>query len=238
MSTDLGGRLWDRLEPGAGAVDLGTSQVLVVVLLALVVVGIGPVWRVVRLAVTLVHELGHAFVGVLVGRQFTGFVLRGDMSGEAVTRGRPRGPGRIVTTWAGYPAPAIVGAALVWCAGRGWAAPALGAILVLLLVALVRVRSLLTLLVMLVAMAAVGSLWWWRNETVQAEVLVGTGLVLLVGAWRHLGAVAGDRSGTGDPGALARLTGVPAVVWVASFALVCAASTWVAVGPLVDAVRT
>ena len=76
-----------------------------------------------RLAVTLVHELGHALVGLAVGRRFTGFVLRGDMSGHAVTVGPARGPGRVLSTWAGYPAPAVVGAALVWAAGRGWAAP-------------------------------------------------------------------------------------------------------------------
>ena len=50
----------------------------------------------------------------------------------------------------------------------------------------------------------------------------------VVGAWRHLVAVATapDR-GTSDPAVLARLTRVPRVLWVLSFALVCAWSTWV-----------
>ena len=113
----------DRARPAAGEVVLSAPQVTVVLLLALIVVITPPVWQVVRLAVTLVHELGHAVVGVVVGRQFTGFVLRGDMSGHAVTRGPARGPGRIASTWAGYPVPALLGAAMVWAAGRGWSAP-------------------------------------------------------------------------------------------------------------------
>ncbi|MEO7062015.1 MAG: M50 family metallopeptidase, partial [Lapillicoccus sp.] len=182
----------------------------------------------VRLAVSLVHELGHAFVGVAVGRTFTGFVLRGDMSGHAVTKGRDRGLGRVVTTWAGYPAPAVIGAVLVWCAGLGWSAPAIAAVLVLLVVSFLRVRSFLTLLVMLVVLAVGGALWWWRDDALQAQVLLGLGLVLLVGAWRHLAAVTADRTGASDPGVLAHLTHVPRLLWNGSFALVCAASTFVA----------
>ena len=74
--------------------------------------------EVLRLGVTLVHELGHAFVGMLVGRRFTGFVLRGDMSGHAVTVGPPRGIGRLVTTWAGYPMPGVVALGLVAAASQ------------------------------------------------------------------------------------------------------------------------
>src|SRR5699024_217250 len=69
-----------------------------------------PVWRVLRLVVTLVHELGHALVGVMAGRRLAGFVLRADMSGHAVTVGPAKGPGGGATTWAGYPAPAPPGA--------------------------------------------------------------------------------------------------------------------------------
>src|SRR5688500_5955386 len=110
---------------------------------ALVAVAVSALWRVLRIAVTLVHELGHALVGMAVGRRFTGFVLRGDMSGHAVTVGPSRGSGRVVTTWAGYPAPALVGALMVGAAARGWAAPLVTAALLVLLLALVRVRTLL-----------------------------------------------------------------------------------------------
>ena len=220
---------WDqvrtRLEPAAGDVAMTAPAVTVALVAAVLVVAVPAVWQVMRLAVTLVHELGHAVVGLAVGRRFTGFVLRGDMSGHAVTVGPPRGPGRVLTTWAGYPAPALVGAALVWTAGRGWAAPVLTLVIVILLVALVRVRSLLTALVMLVALGAAGALWWWRDDSVQAQVLVGAGIVLLVGAWRHRGAVLRTRDRASDPGVLASLTHVPRLVWNASFVLVCAAAS-------------
>lgn len=227
----------DRVVPATGEVALGAPRLVVVLAVALALVVVPQVWGVVRLVVTLVHELGHAVVGVLVGRSFTGFVLRGDMSGHAVTRGPVRGAGRVASTWAGYPAPAIVGALLVWAAGRGWAAPVLTACLAVLLFALVRVRSLLTAVVMLVALAGSAALWWWRDDTLQSQVLVGLGLVLVVGAWRHLGAVLEDRSAGSDPGVLAALTRVPRLVWNATFVLVAAAATWLVGGEVLTTLR-
>ncbi|MBM6405849.1 M50 family metallopeptidase [Phycicoccus sp. CSK15P-2] len=215
-----------------------SGRPLVVVLAAAVVaVAVGPVWSVLRLGVTLVHELGHAGVGVLCGRRFTGFVLRGDMSGAAVTVGKARGPGRVATTWAGYPMPALVGAAAVWLAGHGWAPPVLAAVLLVLVAALVRSRSLLTVLVVLAVGAATAWLWWAGPELVQAQVLVATGIVLVVGAWRHLGAVAGAGRGADDPGVLTELTHVPRVLWLLSFALVCGWATWVVGTTVVAAIR-
>lgn len=220
---------WDELSTrvvtAPGDVAMGAPALTVALVAAVLALAVPPVWQVLRLGVTLVHELGHALVGLAVGRRFTGFVLRGDMSGHAVTVGPSRGPGRVATTWAGYPAPAVVGAGLVWAAGRGWAAPVLTAVLVIWLVALLRVRSVLTATVMLVAIALTGWLWWWRDDSLQAQVLVATGIVLLVGAWRHLGAVMGSRTRGSDPAVLASLTRVPQVLWTGSFVLVCAAAS-------------
>lgn len=219
--------LADRIAPVGAAVPLEGPPLILTMVLAAVAVIVDPLWRLLRVVITLVHELGHAFVGILTGRRFTGFVVRGDMSGHAVTVGPARGPGRVATTWAGYPVPALVGAAMVAVAEIGWAAPLLTAMLVLLLVAVTRIRSLLTLTVMAVALAAVGALWWWRDDIVQAHVLVGTGIVLLVGAWRHLGAVlaAGRRDRSSDPAVLAQLTGVPRLLWILSFVVVIALAT-------------
>ena len=228
--------LTDRITPVAAAVPLEGRPLLLTVLLAAVAVVVDPLWRLLRIAITLVHELGHAFVGILVGRRFTGFVVRGDMSGHAVTVGPARGAGRVATTWAGYPVPALVGAAMITLAETGWAATLLTSILVILLVALTRIRSLLTLVVMTAAFAGVGALWWWRDDLLQAHVLVGAGIVLVVGAWRHLGAVLavgrGDR--TSDPAVLAQLTGVPRVLWILSFVVVMAGVT-LAAGRIVAA---
>ena len=197
---------------------------------ATLAVWVWPLWRWLRLAITLVHELGHAFVGILVGRKFTGFTIRGDMSGQAVTVGKATGLGRVVTTWAGYPMPGIIGTLMVVAAARGWAAPTLAVLLILLLVAAIRIRSGGTALVMLIALAAVGAAWWWRNNDVQQYAVAAVGLILLVGAWRHLWAVvsAGRGNRSSDPGVLAQLTGIPAVVWNLSFALTLAVCSWAA----------
>jgi hypothetical protein len=227
----------DRAVPAAGEVALTAPRLVVVLAVAGALVSVQPLWRLVRLVVTLVHELGHAVVGVLVGRQFTGFVLRGDMSGHAVTRGRVRGAGRVASTWAGYPMPALLGGLLVWAAGRGWSAPMVTAGSAILLFALVRVRSVLTVVVMLVALAGSAALWWWRDDALQPQVLVGLGVVLVVGAWRHLGAVLPDRSRSSDPAVLASLTRVPRSWWNLSFAAACALSTWLVVAEVVTTLR-
>lgn len=224
--------LIDRLSPTTATPDLGGWTLVVVLSLALLAATWWPAWRVLRLGVTLVHELGHAVVGMACGRRFTGFVLRSDMSGHAVTVGPARGAGVVATTWAGYPTPGVLGALLVWLATAGLAAPTLTLLLVGLLAALTRVRSALTGLVVIAVLAAGAALWWWRDDALQQQVLVGLGALLLVGAWRHLATMLGGIEARSDPGSLARATGVPAVLWVGSFALVLAGATWLAASRL------
>ncbi|MEE6271860.1 M50 family metallopeptidase [Georgenia wangjunii] len=217
-----------RLRPGPALGEAATTDLWVGAALAagVAVVLVPVLWRLLRVVVTVVHELGHAVVGMAVGRSFTGLVLRADMSGHAVTVGRSRGPGRVVTTWAGYPAPAIVGAGLVHAGSHGWAAPVLAALVVLLAVALVRSRSLFTAVIVLATFAGTGWLWWAGGEAAQGLVLVSLGVVLLLGAWRHLGAVMGARERGSDPAVLAQLTPLPAGVWTTTFALVLGAASW------------
>ncbi|QOR70431.1 M50 family metallopeptidase [Ruania alkalisoli] len=220
---------WQQIVDRIGPVDAlaPTARELLVLLgLVVAVVVLGPAWRAARLGVTLVHELGHAVVGVLCGRRFTGFVLRMDASGHAVTQGPARGFGRIATTWAGYPAPAVVGAVLIVAAAHGWAPPVLALALVVLLGSLIRVRSFLTAVVLLAVIAVVGLLWWAADPLWQGLAVLGMGALLLVGSWRHLGSVARDRSRGSDPAVLAALTPVPRLLWMASFVMVLGVLTW------------
>lgn len=200
--------------------------VLLALLVAALAVAVPPLWRLLRPGVTIVHELGHALVGILMGRRFTGFVVSADMSGHAVTVGPRRGLGRILSTWAGYPAPAVVGALLMQIALHGWSRTALFAALVVLVVSLVFTRSGHTVLAVLATAAGIGALWWWGSPALAALLTLAAGVFLLLGAWRHLGAVARRGGRADDPGQLAQLTPLPAVVWTVSFALVLGLCTW------------
>ena len=125
---------------------------------------------------------------------------------------------------------------MIWLAVRGWAAPVLTGILAVLVAAALRVRSGLTALVVGVALVAAGALWWAGPPQLQAQVVVAVGLVLIVGAWRHLGAViAAPDPAVSDPGVLARLTRLPRVVWNATFVVVLAAASWLAGTTVLDA---
>lgn len=213
-----------RLLPASGTPVSGAGLSVCLLLAAGLIVW-PAAWTRMRLVVTLVHELGHALVGTAVGRRFTGFVVGGDASGHAVTVGPSRGPGRVAMTWAGYPAPAIAGAWFVWAALRGWAAPTLAAVLLLLVLALVRVRSWHTLIVLGSVAGVVAGLWWRRVDSVQAYAVLAVGAILLAGAWRGLWAVATAGRHVDDPAVLASLTRVPRLVWLISWVLACGAAT-------------
>lgn len=224
--------VWDRVVPVSG-LDAGWWA-LSALALALVAVVVPVIWLRARLAVTIVHELGHAVIGMLLGRRFTGFVVSADMSGHAVTVGPRRGFGRVASTWAGYPAPAVLGALLVQLAFGGWAGAVLLAALVVLVLSVVFARSVHTVLTVLVTAALVAAVWWWGGPLGAACLLLGAGVLLLLGAWRHLGAVIATGGRHDDPGQLAELTGVPAWLWNGTFVLVIGACTfwgWTALSP-------
>src|SRR5699024_1525798 len=148
------------------------------------------------------------------------------MSGHAGTVGPRRGIGRAASTWAGYPAPALVGAVLVQIALHGWAPTAPFAALVVLLVSLVSTRSVHTLVALLGTDAAGGALWWSRSEVLIAVLALAGGVVQPAGAWRHVAAVTRGGGRGDDPAQLAALTPRPAAVWTLSFAAALAACTW------------
>lgn len=197
--------------------------------------------RLVRHLVTLFHEAGHAMVATLVGRRLSGVRLHSDTSGLTLSRGRPRGPGMVAMLAAGYPAPALVGLGGAVLVGQGYAAGWLWALVVTCAGMLLLVRNLYGLWVVLVTGGAVAALSW----TASGPVLSGTAYLvvwsLLLAAprsvvglqrgRRHVGRGRGDS----DADQLARLTGLPAVVWVGLFWLVCVvcltAGGWLLLSP-------
>ena len=199
---------WSEIRDRATAVrpvpDAGF--VLLTGLVALALVLAPPTWPRVRLGVTVVHEAGHAVVAVLVGRRLSGIRLHSDTSGLTVSRGRPTGPGVVAMMAAGYLAPAAVGvgAALLLAAGRG--VTMLWLLLLLMAALLVWIRN-----------VYVGLLTWYGDPELQSVVAYLIAWLLLLSAPRPLVELLGTgrtRRRTTDPDQLARLTRVPALVWI------------------------
>lgn len=184
-------------------------------------------YRLVRHLATLLHEAGHAIVGVLMGRKLRGIRLHSDTSGLTVSRGKPTGPGMVATLLAGYPAPAVVGLAGAWLVSAGYAAGMLWALVLLCALMLVFIRNFYGLWVILVTGVGVAVLSW----TASAEILSITAYLmvwsLLLVAPRAVVELQRSRrrqrsSTSSDADQLARLTRIPAGFWIAVFWLICA----------------
>lgn len=220
------GFVWRVRESAVPGQPVETGWLALGCVVALGCVLVPSAWRLTRTLVTVVHESGHALVGLACGRRFLGFRVNTDMSGETVTAGRPSGPGRVVTTAAGYPMPALVGACLVAVGLHGWAGLVLLVSWAVLAVVGFHARSPYTVLTVVVLLAAVGALWWAGGGELRSAVVCSTGVFLVLGGWRGWFSVARTRDPRQDPGALASLTHIPQFVWNALFALVMAALSW------------
>jgi hypothetical protein len=194
-------------------------------------------WRWFGLFATLVHELGHAFAALLSGRVVNGIRIRRDHSGDAMTTGRG-GFGTVLSGVFGYPAPAIVGAALLWSVFNGYTALALLVGGIILVLTVLVIRNLFGVLVVLGSAGVAALLWFYAAPEVQGYALLVLGVALLVGSVRGLATVVGVHTSrraqlrTSDAYILYKRTGVPSPVWLAIFtvliagSLVFAVSTW------------
>jgi hypothetical protein len=200
--------------------------------LALLLVLSGSPWRLARNIVTIVHEAGHALVAVLAGRRLQGIQLHSDTSGVTVSRGRPAGPGMVLTSLAGYPAPAVLGLGFAGLLAADRITVLLAVAALLLLGVLVMVRNAYGVLSVVLTAAGLAVLALVAGPQVQAWFVYLITWFLLFGGVRPVFELQRKRSrGTArdsDADQLARLTGVPAVLWV--LILVVIAVTCLVVG--------
>jgi hypothetical protein len=216
---------FDGLDQLTGA---QTQATLVILggLVALVVVGVHGTWRLARNVVTIAHEGGHALVAVCSGRTLTRILLHSDTSGVTVSKGRRDGPGMVATAAAGYATPPLLGvgaAALV-------AADAISAMLVVAVVLLLATLILIRNAYGVLSVALTGAIFVvvavYGSPDVQYGFACFVTWFLIVGGLRTVLEVqrkrvrrrASERDSDADQ--LERLTGVPAGIWVALFALV------------------
>jgi hypothetical protein len=202
--------------------------VLLAALLALAFVLVPTGWNLARHALTVLHEGAHAAVAVLTGRRLAGIRLHTDTSGLTVSVGRPRGPGMVATTAAGYPGPALVGLAAAWVLGQGYAVGVLWVLLVAVVLLLLQVRYAYGVLVLLLGGAGLAALTWWAPTAWQVAVAYALTCFLLLGSPRAVLELQthrrrdrrSGRARTSDADQLARLTLFPAIGWVGLFLVV------------------
>lgn len=216
-------------------IDPSSVLVLVTGAGALLAVAVDRLWRWTRGVVTIVHESGHAVVALLTGRRLTGIRLHSDTSGLTLSVGRPRGPGMVLTTAAGYVSPSLVGLAGVGLLAVEQVTIMLWTATGVLVLMLLMVRNLYGALSLLVTGGAVVAVSLLTEPEVQAAFGYAMTWFLLLGGVRPVAELQrqrrrhGGRTGS-DADQLAHLTHVPAIVWVGFFGMVTLAAlgagTW------------
>jgi Peptidase M50B-like len=222
VSTDGLTDLWDRLL-GAQP-DPPLLLVLITAALATAVVVMRPAWRLARNTITIAHEGGHALAAVLTGRRLRGIRLHSDTSGLTLSAGRPSGPGMVFTLLAGYVAPSLLGLAGAWVLGGNRITMLLWAAVALLLLMLVMIRNVFGVISVVVTTAIVLLVSYYASPQVQALFAYLAVWFLLIGGVRPVGELQTlrhrGRLPESDADQLARVTRVPAILWVAVFGLI------------------
>lgn len=224
-----------------GARPLPSARIVALTAIAAAMaVAYRPVWGLLRHVVTIAHEGGHAGVAVLTGRRLRGVRLHSDTSGLTVSAGRPTGPGVVFTLLAGYVAPSALGLLAALALGHGRVLPVLWVAVVLLCVLLVLIRNLFGVLSVVVTGVLLVSVAGWASATLQGPAAYVLTWFLLVAAPRPVVELQVTRrrglAPASDADQLARLTGVPALLWVGVFGLLTTAALavggWLLVQPV------
>jgi len=213
--------IWTRVTT---PLQLPTAVLLGALVAAAAVVLAPALWRPARTVVTIAHEGAHGLVALAAGRRLSGIRLHSDTSGLTVSAGRPTGLGMVLTCAAGYTGPALFGLAAAALLATGHAVGLLWALLGLLALLLVQIRNWYGLWAVLATGAVVLAVTGWLPPAAQAAfAAVGTWFLLLAAPKTVLELQRARRrraAPDSDADQLARLTGLPALLWVGLFLLV------------------
>lgn len=195
---------------------------------ALVLVGFRMPWQVSRGLITIAHEGGHALMALVTRRKLEGIRLHSDTSGVTLTRGRPTGPGMVLTAMAGYMAPPLLGLAAAWLTEMGHITLLIWSVLLFLVCMLLLIRNLYGALILLATGGAVFALIMYAPADAQQVVALVAVWFLLFGGIRPIIELQRKRSRRqardSDADQLARLTFLPGGFYVFFFLLVAIVS--------------
>ncbi|MGW8766650.1 M50 family metallopeptidase [Streptomyces sp. NPDC055815] len=178
-------------------------------------------WLLARNAITIAHEGGHGIVALAMRRRLEAIRLHSDTSGLTVTRGRPTGLGVVLTLAAGYPAAPLLGLGGAALLGTGHVTLLLWIATALLLALLVMVRNAYGVLTVVLTGGTFVLVSWLAGPEVQSVFAYAVVWFLLLGGVRPAFELQRKRRHGGAPDSdadqLARLTQVPAGVWLLFF---------------------
>ncbi|WP_307868953.1 M50 family metallopeptidase [Umezawaea beigongshangensis] len=216
MSTN---EILDRLAELAGGENAAVAWATG--LLALLGVVVHGVWRYSRNVVTIAHEGGHALFALLSGRRLSGVRLHSDTSGVTVSAGRPTGPGMVVTAFAGYVTPSLLGLGAAALASNGQVRLLLWISIGFLAAMLVVIRNVFGVISVVATGAIVFVVSFYADPPWQAAFASLFSWFLLLGGVKPVGELQRKRrrgrAPDSDADQLARLTRVPGLLWVALF---------------------
>lgn len=231
--------LWERLLGAAHAAP-PSWLILLSGIVALAAVAHDPTWQVTRNVVTIAHEGGHAAAALVTGRQLQGIRLHSDTSGVTVSKGKPRGPGMVVTAAAGYVTPPLLGLGSAWLVTAGHVAAMLWTFTALLAAMLIVIRNAFGVVSVLVAGAATFSVSWFASVALQAAFAYLLTWFLLLAGLRPVLELQRKRrrrrAPDSDADQLARLTSAPGTLWVIFFAVIALGALLLGLRWLVPAV--
>jgi hypothetical protein len=214
--------LWDQVT--APSPPLSGGLLALTAALAAVLVSSRALWSRTRHSVTIAHEGAHGLAALVTGRRLAGIRLHSDTSGVTVSAGRPTGPGMVLTAAAGYTGPGLFGLGAAALLATGHAIGLLWALLLLLALLLVQIRNWYGLWSVLVTGGLIFAATWWLPADGQLAVAATATWFLLLAAPRAVVELQAVRRRRGSPDSdadqLARLTRIPALVWVGAFLLV------------------
>lgn len=215
----------------------GTLWILTALILGAIIAVTPRTWLHTRLFATYIHEAGHAVIAIVTGRKVKSMRIEGDSSGSTLHAGLQNAVfSRFLTALAGYPAPAIVGWAMIVSITSGHARYALGALFLVVLSLALLQHSLRGLAVTFIILAVSWGLTLVNNFIMQMIICLVAGYLLIasprtivelhkVGRQRKH-ALGEENPLHSDAQALADMTGLGVLIWEFLFMTACLALIW------------